>query len=143
MTKYENVLESFLGISDLDVRLIVKSKLRLNSCRDRKRSLNVQSSFSGKHVLWRDRSKQICIHDVIERQLPWKVAHYLSICGKNNDCDMNDAQLDCAPNTTHFFPNSNLKQTVSGFSISDVVRSFGINYVSKKQTRSNYTISSF
>ena len=79
----------------------------------------------------------------IERQLPSEVAHYLFICGKNNDCDMNDAQLDCAPNTTHFFPNSNLKQTVSGFSISDVVKSFGINYVSKKQTRSNYTISSF
>jgi len=43
------------------------------------------------------------IHDVIERQLPSKVAHYSSICGKNNDCDMNDAQLDCACVTSSLF----------------------------------------
>jgi hypothetical protein len=68
VTEYENVFHSFLGNSDLDVRLYVKSKLRLNSygerTRGRQRSLNVLSKFSWKHVLWWDRSKYICIHDV-------------------------------------------------------------------------------
>jgi hypothetical protein len=85
----------------------VKSKFRLDSygerTRGRQRSLNVPSNFSWKHVLWRDRGKHICIHHVIERQLPSKVAHYLSICGKNNDCDINDAQVDGACVTSSLF----------------------------------------